>query len=259
MGLWLVAGERFAADDTLRTAIASFHRGAADRNGRDAKAHFRRSADQFAKLRRHGFDNAALCRNEGNAALLSGDLPGAIVAYRHGLRLSPGDRKLRANLAYARSQVTDAEADGRRRAAVWPPWLPWPSLQTGLGLLFLAYAATCVAWTRWWMARRPRILKTTIVCYLVTIAMLIVVTAEACRLHDEDTHPLVVVARDGILLRRGNGVSYPPRRDTLLSRGVEARLLYDRDAWLQVQLSGGEVGWLPRADVVVNELNARQR
>ena len=51
---------------------------------------------------------------------------------------------------------------------------------------------------------------------------------------------------------QGNGMSYPPRRDLPLSRGVEARLLYNRGAWLQVQLASGEVGWLARSDVLVN-------
>lgn len=253
MGLWLLASDGFAAADTLQAAIAAFHQGAANRAGADAGPHFRRSADQFAKLRRHGFDNAKLCRSEGNAALLAGDLPRAIVAYRHGLRLSPGDRKLRANLAYARSQVVHAARDeyGRAPRAPWPVWLPQPSLAAGLGLAVLAYAAMCSAWTRWWMTRRPRILTATVICYIGTIGMSIAVTAEAWRLRDEDAHPPVVLARDGILLRKGNGSSYPPRRDTPLSRGVEASLLYDRGPWLQVQLLSGEIGWLPRADVLV--------
>jgi len=50
----------------------------------------------------------------------------------------------------------------------------------------------------------------------------------------------------GFLLRTGNGLSYPPRYETPLNQGVEARLLHARGAWLQIELSGGEVGWGPR-------------
>jgi hypothetical protein len=58
--------------------------------------------------------------------------------------------------------------------------------------------------------------------------------------------PLVVVAEDGVLLRRGDGLAYPPRYDTPLPRGAEARLRRERGTWLQIELSGGEIGWVPR-------------
>jgi uncharacterized protein YgiM (DUF1202 family) len=62
-----------------------------------------------------------------------------------------------------------------------------------------------------------------------------------------------VVAQDNVLLRTGNGLSYPARYDTPLNRGVEARLLLRRDDWLKVELGGGETGWLPRSSVLVDE------
>jgi hypothetical protein len=60
----------------------------------------------------------------------------------------------------------------------------------------------------------------------------------------EGQHPLVVIADDGVLLRKGNGEAYPRRYDTPLNRGVEARLLYARGDWLQIELTSGEVGWV---------------
>ena len=35
-----------------------------------------------------------------------------------------------------------------------------------------------------------------------------------------------------------------------VNQGVEARLLFERDGWLQIELSGGEVGWV-RAEYAV--------
>ena len=69
----------------------------------------------------------------------------------------------------------------------------------------------------------------------------------------EAVQPLVVIADDGVLLRKGNGLTYPPRYDTPVNRGVEARLLFDRGEWLQIELAGGEVGWVPRRYVLVDE------
>ncbi|HEX5498918.1 MAG TPA: hypothetical protein VFX03_06820 [Thermomicrobiales bacterium] len=65
-------------------------------------------------------------------------------------------------------------------------------------------------------------------------------------------YPLVVVAREGVVLRRGDGWVFPPRYETPLPRGVEARLLFERGEWLQIELSGGEVGWTLKENVVVD-------
>jgi len=60
----------------------------------------------------------------------------------------------------------------------------------------------------------------------------------------------VVITADGVPLREGNGVAYPARYDAPLNRGVEARLLFVRGDWLQIELAGGEVGWVPGASTV---------
>jgi hypothetical protein len=70
--------------------------------------------------------------------------------------------------------------------------------------------------------------------------------------NEREAHPLVVIARDGVLLRRGNGVAFPPRYDTPVNRGVEGRLRFERGGWVQIELSGGEIGWVPRAAVLVD-------
>src|SRR5262249_34338620 len=57
----------------------------------------------------------------------------------------------------------------------------------------------------------------------------------------------------GVRLRRGGGATSPPRYDTPLNRGVEARLLFARGDWLQVELAGGEVGWVPRRSVLIED------
>lgn len=62
---------------------------------------------------------------------------------------------------------------------------------------------------------------------------------------DRHHHPLVI-ATDGVLLRAGNGLAYPLRMDTPLNRGVEARLLYIRGEWIQIELANQETGWIPR-------------
>jgi hypothetical protein len=55
-----------------------------------------------------------------------------------------------------------------------------------------------------------------------------------------------------VKLRKGNGQSYP-EYDYLLRPGVEGRLRFDDPrGWLQIELADGEVGWVRRADVLVD-------
>jgi uncharacterized protein YgiM (DUF1202 family) len=63
----------------------------------------------------------------------------------------------------------------------------------------------------------------------------------------------VVIAEDGVLLRKGNSTAYPRRHETPVNRGVEARLLFERGDWVQVELSGGETGWVPRGYVRIDQ------
>jgi hypothetical protein len=67
---------------------------------------------------------------------------------------------------------------------------------------------------------------------------------------DGPPRSLAVIAHDGVLLRKGNGATFPPWSETPLNRGVEANILYSRDGWLQVELAGGEVGWVSAVEVV---------
>ena len=62
----------------------------------------------------------------------------------------------------------------------------------------------------------------------------------------------MIIADDGVLLRRGNGLTYPPRYETPVNRGAEARLLVERGDWLKVELAGGQSGWVPLKYVLLD-------
>src|SRR5262245_35444120 len=132
--------------DLLADAERAFAEGLAQREqgGRGAAA-FRESAARLEALRRRGVVNATLQRDLGNAYLLAGDLPRAILAYRQGLRLSPGDRGLRECLAFAREQVVypDGIALGRPAEEA----LPVMDGRLLTLLAALAYAGGCACLT----------------------------------------------------------------------------------------------------------------
>ncbi len=240
---------------TKEAAEAAFAEGVRLRDEPDkARPLFRRSADLFEELRRGGAANAALFRDEGNACLLADDLPGAILAYRRGLRLAPDDRALQGLLAAAREQVVYKQPGpfARPPVSLRPPWLPRLSPRGSLLLACAVYAFAWLSLARWWMVRRGAWLPAGLVAFAVTALLGLALAAEERRERDQDAHPLVVMAEDGVLLRKGNSTAYPRRYETPVNRGVEARLLFERGDWVQIELSGGETGWVPRGYILID-------
>ncbi len=242
-------------DELLAQAESAFRDGlqrVAEAPDRPAEARqcFGRAARLYEKLLRAGADNAALYRNLGNASLLAGDLPRAILAYRRGLLLKPNDHALRRNLAFAREEVALPPGSlGRPPVDHRPPWLPRLPLWVP-GLAFALYSLGWLGLARWWMVRRSGWLIGGGSALGMSALLATGLVWEARQDTQEQRYPIVVIAEDGVLLRKGNGLSYPPRSETPLNRGVEARLLYERGPWVQIELSGGEVGWVMQAYVI---------
>jgi tetratricopeptide (TPR) repeat protein len=242
------------SDEILERAETAFHAGTAHRDrAEDARGQFKEAAEQYDILHQRGVHNAALYRNQGNAYLLAGEVAPAILAYRRGLQLAPADRELQARLAYARDQVIYAvdTSLGRQRDDWLPPWLP--RIRSG-GLLLVFIVIYTAAWgllARWLMVRKSGFRVAAISFFGAAVLVAGLVASTAWNEHQAALHPLAVVAQDGVLLRKGNGLSYPPRFETALNRGVELRVLHQRGGWLHVVLSGGETGWLPEAQVLL--------
>ncbi len=241
--------------EILERAETEFQEGVHLRQARDqAQPHFRNAAGYFDELRQRGVRNAVLYRNLGNACLLADDLPHAILSYRQGLLLAPNDPDLRDSLADARTRVSyPASGDlGRPRSDDRPPWLPHLHSSWLMFAAIVCYLLGCFSVTRWRMVRRGRLLAAGLLALLVVGVLSGWLMLRAYEWRESEDHPLVVIARDGVLLRRGNGMAFPPRYDTPVNRGVEGRLLFERGSWVQIELSGGEIGWVPREAVVVD-------
>jgi len=245
--------ERALDNETLlRKAETHFHNGLEHGDGTaQAKTEFLRAAEFYEELRLRGAANGSLYRNLGHAWLLGGDLPHAILAYRHGLQVSPSDRDLREALSYARSQVAypTAEAWGRPPSQERPPWLPRLPSAWYLCLAIAVHAIASLATARWWMTSRRCWLGIASIAFAIAALLAVVLVAEEMRDDDFRVRPIVVIADDGVLLRSGNGVEYPPRVEAPLNRGVEARLLFVRADWMQIELARGQIGWVPAEKV----------
>jgi hypothetical protein len=250
-------------DNVCEQAEAAFNEGirlAANRPN-DARGCFGCAAALYEKVYDNGAANPALFRNLGNAYILAREndnpqddsLARAILAYRQGLRLDPSDRALQRHLEFARQQVIYPPPGtfGVPPVEHRPPWLPrWPGL-----LLALAAASYSFAWlalARWYMVRSSNWLTVTVCLGIAMALFLAAFGVEVWQIRDEARHRVAVIARDDVRLLVGNGPRYPARYETALNRGVEARVRHDKGRWLQIELSGGEIGWVPRSAVLVD-------
>ena len=248
-------GFRLPTDEqVVEFAEDSFQQGVNTRGTTEESKFFQLAAEHYEELRRRGVHNAVLYRNQGNALLLAGDLPGAILAYRRGLRLNPNDRQMRANLAYARDQVVYSSADNFARPPVslWPPWLPRLSARSSFWIFVGFYTLTWIGLARAWT--RPTDSRRSLV-WSGLAGSILFAACSMIQVHEDRVdveHPLVVIAEDKTYLHKGNNALYPQASETPLNRGVEARLLQARGSWLQIELTAGQIGWVPRENALLD-------
>ena len=239
--------------EVLAGAERAFAEGVAHRDDADtARPRFREAARGYDALWARGAHNPALAINRARAHRLAGDLPGSIAAFHDGIAAARYDRSLQVGLEDARNAVQyplEGDLAGRCR--------PRPARTIGTRMSPAeAYIAAGIGWAlvcfgvfRFATTRLPRALVFAGV-WVVVLGILGGLWAyDWRRQSQENALPRVVVARD-VVLRKGNGESYPPRLEARLPAGVEARERARRGGWVQVELAGGEVGWLPEAGIL---------
>jgi tetratricopeptide (TPR) repeat protein len=234
----------------LARANAAFERGARAADVQSARQAFDEAIAAYLELVRDGVRNGKLYYNLGNAYFRAGDVPQAILYYRLAERLLPRDDQVAANLAFARSRVTDpievtpTSRLLRQLLFVHDAW----SVRERTGAAMVCYA---IAWllfgTRIWLGRRT-----------LTIAGVAVLTLSAAlaysayrQTREDEQHPLGVLAATEVVVRKGDGETYEPQFNRPLGPGVEFRLLESRGEWVRVELPDRKTGWLRASQVVL--------
>jgi hypothetical protein len=240
-----------SAQDVELSREASRSFGAATREMQPAVSRelYRQAARKYQELMFRGYYGPELARCRGSACLLAGDLAEAILAYRQGLRLNPADAKLAACLGEARAQV-DSLA-GHWGLTTWSAFRARLVGPAGLVFFGVWYTNTCFCLLCWWQSR-SRWVGCLALCQLaIAIPWLGCLIMEASETPGEDVSS-VIIAQSGVRLRQGNGFAYPEHPTAKLNPGREARLLSQREDWLQIELPGGEIGWVPRASCLLD-------
>ena len=212
-------------------------------NGRYAEA----ARDLDAQWRNGATPGIALAR--ARAHFLSGNLPMAVVALHDGLRLAPYDLELQTDLRLVRDAVNYPEPlDPKNRLrpnatdTLRHRVAPLDTFVLALGFALVAafgFAKWCTVRHRW------ALLFIAVGAIGFTAAAILFARIRT------DVEPLPVVVVSETILREGNGHTYPARVVEMLPRGAEVRELARRGGWMQVEIPGGAVGWVPLAAVIV--------
>lgn len=227
----------------LEQATRAFEQALISPTPEAAQEYYRQAIAGYEQLIAVGLQNARLSYNLGNAYFRVHDLGRAILHYRRGLRLEPGNRQLQANLSYARSRRVD-HIEGSSQRSLLQHLLFWQSelsVQTQWTLALLAYGvvwASAFAHLHW----RRAVLR----WGMAGAALCCIVFAGAALLaHYQHTtiRPGVILAAE-VVVRKGNGESYTPQFPQPLHAGTEFVVLEERGAWLAIQLDNGTSGWI---------------
>ena len=212
-----------------------------------AREKFAAAEKGFQLLIDDGAVNGPLLYNLGNAQLQQGRTGAAIASYLRAQRLMPGDARLQANLAHARSLVKDRMDLGGgllyEDVAGWWHLLAQPS-RWWLGL---------AAWLAAWALVIARLLKPgrpiargfppAAVWALGLCGAVLLATVAADGLASR-LRPQGVTLVDGVEVRKGNGEGFQKALEQPLSQGVEFRVTDERPGWLQIRLPDGTGGWI---------------
>lgn len=245
----------FAAspEGALAAAEAAFAEGVERRSdSMRARPAFARAAAGYDDLWARGFRTPELALNRSRAHRLAGDLPRAVVALHDGLAVARFSRPLQAELDDARARVLyplegELTDQGRPRpvrgvSARMSPADAW--VAAGFAWLLACAGAARFAMTRnaAWLAFAA--------LWVVALALLGAAWLQDARQRERDESLPLLVVTDDVHLRTGNATAYPPRIEPALPKGAEVHERARRGGWVQVQLPGGAVGWLPEAATI---------
>lgn len=181
--------------------------------------------------------------NLGNACFKANQTGRAIAAYRQAAQLTPRDPDVRANLQFARNQVTGPTVPTGRWQRIFGTLSldEWTGLSVaGVWLTFLLLALAQLK-----PALKPTLRTTTL---LTGGATLLVALCLTVAVNVNDSGQTVVVRAKEIAVR--NGPLEESQTAFTAHDGAELRVVDRKDDWLQVTDGTRRIGWLKRSDAL---------
>ncbi len=250
--LSLIVTQTAVASDG-ESARLSFQLGVECRDdSRIARPHFATAARDYRQLWERGEHSPELSQSWARAEFLAGNLPEAVATAHAGLRLAPHHAGLQRDLETYRDGVAP-------QLSTKPEEQLRPARLSGV-------RARISEWDLFWIAAGAMVLLgigharrfTSGGSWAVPVALVGVLGGIVCAglaakrslEVSEDCASTLWVLRTDEPLRKGNGDSHANRLSATLPRGTELREVGHRGGWIQVQVTGGAVGWLPERSLL---------
>lgn len=191
-------------------------------------------------LKEVGVESAAVYFNLGNSYFKAGALGRAIINYCRAERASPRDGDIRANLAFARQAVDQADS-GKPVTSVNRWFGVFSSLSSGefkwLALCALMLTGMVCLWCLYAGLPSKRVILWTGLATAIAGYILIAFSV----------HYFDLLGR-AVILTRTEARFEPSTQATVyfkLPEGAEIKILRSKDGWIKVQRNDGRSGWVP--------------
>lgn len=210
------------------------------------KGDFSKSAELYQSLASEGYQSADLYLNLGNAYYKSGNVAKAILNYERGLLIAPGDIDLKTNLEIARLKTVDRiEPVGEIFLSRWMDSVrnlyssnQWAVIAIGSFILLLGCFALYFIGGRVWMKK---------VAFFSSLLMIIVtlfanVASAQQKAYLLERNSAIVFAKSV------TAKSTPSESGTdlfVLHEGTKVTVRTKVGSWNEIELSDGNVGWIP--------------
>jgi hypothetical protein len=176
--------------------------------------------------------------NQGNAFMRADMLGRAVASYRRAQRYRPRDPQLAANLRLAMRGAEPSRRPIIEYVLFWQDWISFPgkfrlNLWAGFATFLLATVNLFL---------RARVWARISIVGLAAALLLVISAGYDWHRFEHTRHGVVVL--DEVVARKGNSLSYEPAFNTPLPETTEFIVRDQRGAWLLIELSGGEQGWI---------------
>lgn len=213
----------------------------------DAKEAFAAAAQKYQTLVDDSADSGTLYFNLGNAYLQQGDVARALANYQRASALLPGDAQAEKNIAYAESLLGVAPQAPRGVLETLRTWILGISPTT-------LVVGVCATWIALWAAmigalfvkRRMwrRIAIPAGVCCTLLAATVVLQWTQV------PTEDRGMVVSESAALLAGNDVAFVESGQPV-QVGTVFEIVEQRDDWLRVRFTDGEMGWIAADDAEV--------
>ncbi len=197
------------------------------------------------------YGNRQLEYNLANSYYRTGQIPKAILHYERALRYAPENEDVIYNLNRARLQTVDKmeSEDSNRFSQWWKSKLmhvgadSWANISILLAILTLALAALFLfgksAMRRFGFSAGFATLVLCFICFWFSLS------AKSAQLATSEA--IILTAKVEVMSAPNDSA----KELFILHEGSKVSVLRESDAWMEIKLSNGEVGWLKSSDMEI--------